>query len=70
MLKTVAHLYRNLHPSSTKATGFADFVDQLSQTDWDRLVQRIPDDITDRNPAEFGTYDGVSVEHLRRLCQS
>ncbi len=44
---------------------FVNFVESLTEDDFNRLLQNIPQDISGREPDAFAEYDKVSVEMLR-----
>lgn len=65
MLQAVAGMYRRYLPADETADSFAAMIESLDDDAWDRLVARIPDAITSRDPAEFAAFDAVSADDLR-----
>ena len=68
MLQAMVGMYRAYLPSETTADEFAVFIEDLDETAWSRLVENIPEQITRREPAEFGGFSGVSADELRRAA--
>ncbi len=67
MLKAIAAMYRNYLPANPQAEEFARFIELLTPEAFDRLLENIPPEITDREPLAFGDYDGVTVARLQEL---
>ncbi len=68
MLKSMVGMYRHYLEESVEESLFADFIDGLDEAAWERLQDNIPSGITDREPAEYVAYDGVTVADLQRAC--
>ncbi len=64
MLQTAAKLYRRHLEPTPQADAFAAFVEGLDEERWQALAASVPDAIRERDPREFGAWDGVSVEQL------
>ena len=64
MLQAIAKMYRRYLPVRADSERFAEFVDRLDQTSWERLLQNIPADITQREPIEFGRFAWVDAHEL------
>ena len=69
MLRSMAKMYHKYLPPVATADSFAAFIDELTEDDWNRLLDRIPPAITEREPAEFGTFAGVSADDLRAVIR-
>ncbi len=69
MLRSMAKMYRKYLPPVATADSFAAFIEELTEDDWNRLLDQIPPAITEREPAEFGTFAGVSVDDLRAVIR-
>lgn len=67
MLKAMVGMYRKRLPANDVSDGFAAFIEGLSEEEWGSLVENIPVAISEREPAEFSKFDGVSVESLRQV---
>ena len=67
MLKAIAAMYRNYLSANPQAEEFARFIELLTPEAFDRLLENIPPEITDREPLAFGDYDGVTVARLQEL---
>ncbi|MCP4293649.1 MAG: hypothetical protein GY780_17620, partial [bacterium] len=65
MLQAIVGMYRHYLPADENNCRFADFVEGLDEASWERLQNAIPAGITDREPAEYVEYSGVSAEELR-----
>jgi len=68
MLKAMVGMYRHYLQATAAESAFADFIDGLDEEAWERLQENIPTGITDREPAEFVEFSGVTVEELQRAC--
>jgi hypothetical protein len=68
MLQMVARFYRTYLPKNEAGDAFASFVDALDQAAFDRLVEALPDEITQADPATFGDWAGVSPAELAELA--
>lgn len=68
MLKAIAGMYRAYLEPSECASGFAAFIDEMDDVAWERLLNNVPREITDREPLAFLEYDGVDVAMLRRAA--
>jgi hypothetical protein len=68
MLVSLVDIYRKYLPTAPEAEEFAAFIKSLDPERWDRLSQHIPDQIADRDPAEFGEFDGVTAAELANLA--
>ncbi len=67
MLKAAVRMYR-AHPfSAPESDALAEFIEELGQADWQRLVQVIPSEIADEDPRRFGHERPLSPEDLERL---
>ncbi len=64
MLKSVARMYRQYLPANERADRFADFLEQLTEPEWQTLLENIPAGITTREPASFGDFDEVGARQL------
>ncbi len=65
MLQAVVSFYRHYLPSNATADQFADFISSLSEEEWQRLIEVMPQSILEHSPAEMATFDGVSADELR-----
>jgi hypothetical protein len=69
MLKSCAGFYRRYLPQNDEADGFANFIDNLDEESWSKLLQQIPEEITRREPIEFSIFRGVTVEELSKAVK-
>ncbi len=65
MLQAMVGMYRAYLPRENTADEFSAFIEDLDETAWGRLVDNIPAEITQKEPAEFGGFSGVSAHELR-----
>jgi len=65
MLKSIARMYRTYLPPDPAREEFADFITDLDEEGFNRLVSNIPEAIVGREPFEFADFDGVTVDDLR-----
>jgi hypothetical protein len=68
MLKAMVGMYRHYLDETVAESEFADFIDGLDEEAWERLQNNIPAGITDREPAEYVHFDGVTVAQLKKAC--
>ncbi len=68
MLKAMVGMYRHYLEATPAESGFADFIDGLDEDAWERLQDNIPLGITDREPADYVEYQGVTVADLQQAC--
>lgn len=65
MLKSVVKLYRTYLPKNNQSELFASFIEELSENSFEKLLSNIPDAIANKDPFEFGEFDGIGVEDLK-----
>ncbi len=68
MLRSIVQISRTYLPQTNSCSEFASFVEALDEAAWKRLVRRVPDEIAERDPAEFDHFDGVTAAQLRSLA--
>ena len=68
MLQAMVGMYRAYLPAEKHADEFASFIEALDQSAWNTLVDNIPDEITNREPAEFGGFSEVTAGELGRAA--
>lgn len=64
MLKAIAAMYRKYLPANPESDSFAEFVENLTEEQWNKLVDNVPAEIAERNPVDFDVYKEVSVEQI------
>ncbi len=64
MLKATAAMYRKYLPANTEADSFANFIENLTENDWQKLVKNVPQKIADAEPATFDKFNEIKVEDL------
>ena len=65
MLKSIVKMYEKYLPADAESDEFADFIKELSDEEFNRLLDQIPSGIVEREPAEFADYKEVMVSELR-----
>lgn len=70
MLQAMVKMYRTYLDADPAADEFAAFIEGLDEDAWARLVENIPAAITQREPAQFGGFSGVSARGLRAAAGS
>ena len=65
MLQTIVTLYRRHLTPDAAADAFADFIEQLDDAAWARLLENVPSAIAEGDPADFHRGGLVSVAELR-----
>jgi hypothetical protein len=68
MLRSVARFYRQILPPDPSADTFASLIESLSQEEFERLLQRIPSEIADRDPTNYDEFAGITAAELARLA--
>ena len=68
MLRAMVRMYRAYLPEAEEAEVIAALIDDLDDASWARLVDNIPAEITDRDPAGFGDWAGVPADDLRKAA--
>jgi hypothetical protein len=69
MLRTMVAMYRRYLPADEATEPFCTLIESLDQAAWDRLVERVPDEIATREPYEFGDWCGVDAKRLDDLAR-
>jgi hypothetical protein len=69
MLQSIAGMNRKYLPANPKAEAFATFIESLDETQWNQLVDNVPDAIASRDPLHFGQFDEVSPDDLQTILQ-
>ena len=67
MLQSIAAMKRKYLPEDTEADSFVNFVDSLTEDEWNEIVKRIPKTIADGNPLDFDQFKGVSSDDLQKI---
>ncbi len=67
MLKSIVNMYRRYLGEDPVAEGYARFIDGLDDLGWSLLLEKIPAQIADADPAAFGDFDAISAEDLEAL---
>ncbi len=68
MLLSVVGFYRDILPPDPTAETFAELIESMSETGFQRVLERIPAAIADRDPAEFDEFKGVTAAELAALA--
>ena len=68
MLRSVVGFYRDILPPDPTAETFAEMIETMSEEGFQRLLDRIPAAIADRDPAEFDEFKGVTAAELAALA--
>lgn len=61
MLKAIVKMYRMYFPLNTLADQFADFLENMTEEQFQEILNHIPQEIIERDPSEFSTFDEVLV---------
>ena len=59
MLKKIVEMYRTYLPEGVEEESFAGFIDDLSEEQWNHLVENVPAEIADGDPAVFDAFDKI-----------
>ena len=68
MLRSTVDFYRSYAPVTLEGDAFASLIDDLDEGSWQRLLERIPAAILDREPAVFAEWTGVTADDLRKAA--
>ncbi len=66
MLQATAAMYRKYLPPNPVSDEFADFIERLTETQWQKLIDNMPDEIANGEPSTFDRFDKVGVSHLMK----
>jgi len=69
MLQSIAAMNRKYLPSDSKAETFVTFIESLDETQWNHLVDNVPESIAGEDPQGFGHFDEVSIDDLNAILQ-
>ena len=67
MLQSIVKMYRRYLPQDPAAEPFALFIEDLDDLSWSQLLDKIPPEIADAEPATFREFDDVSAHDLAAL---
>ncbi len=67
MLKSIASMQKKYFSDKEQHNDYVDFVNTLNDESFHRLLENIPQNITDREPDSFASYKGVSVNDLNNV---
>ena len=65
MLKSIAKMYRKYFSKEDRAEEFAALIKSMDDDDFAKLLENIPEEIRDRQPREFTTFDKVKASDLK-----
>jgi len=69
MLQSIAAMNRKYLPANPDAGAFVSFIESLDETQWNRLVDNVPESIAASDPQHFGHFDEVSIDALSSILQ-
>lgn len=58
-------MYDKYLPEKSESNDFAEFIMEMDEQKWDKLVDNIPALIAEGNPADFDKFNEVKVTELR-----
>jgi len=64
MLKQVTAFYKKYLPANTETDRLAEFIHEMSNDEWDILVENVPEAIAEGQPADFDKMRDVTVDDL------
>ncbi len=67
MLQATAAMYRKYLPANPVSDEFADFIENMNETQWQKLVQKVPKKIAEGDPSDFHKFDEVKVHQLKKI---
>ena len=69
MLQSIAAMNRKYLTPNPEAEAFVTFIEGLDETQWNQLVDNVPEPIASRDPQDFGHFDEVSPDDLQAILQ-
>ncbi len=69
MLKAIVQMHYTYIAAGDR-NEFADFIESLTEDEFNKLLQNIPKEITGRDVQEFSTFDGVRAKDLRAAIEA
>jgi hypothetical protein len=70
MLKSIAKMYRKYLPENNEANSFASFIENLEENEWNVLLENLPEEIVNKEPLEFDSYNEIKVEDLEKIISN
>ncbi|MFQ5652485.1 MAG: hypothetical protein ACE5IY_21345 [bacterium] len=67
MLKAIVRMYRTYLPENSESESFAQLIQSLDEEAWNAIIEKMPAEIANGDPAEFGTFNEVKASALRTL---
>jgi hypothetical protein len=68
MLQSITKFYRTYLPGNQESEKFARLIDRLDEPSWNRLLEKIPEEITKREPTEFVDFNNVTADELAKAA--
>ena len=65
MLKAIVKMYKKYLPHEKEAEPFAEFINQLDESGFQKLVDNIPNDILKRDPSTYDKFNDLKIENLK-----
>lgn len=65
MLQSIAQMYHKYLAPNPESEAFAEFIETLDETGWNRLIENIPVAIAEADPVTFGDLNEVQVADFR-----
>ena len=69
MLQSIAAMNKKYLPPNPMSGAFVEFIESLDETQWNQLVDNVPEAIASRDPLDFGQFDDISVGNLQSILQ-
>ncbi|MGB5691240.1 MAG: hypothetical protein WBM43_01415, partial [Flavobacteriaceae bacterium] len=70
MLKAIVEMYRKYVPAQEESDQFAGFIDSLTEEEFVKLLESIPEAILNREPYEFTQFKEVKADDLKKSINS
>ncbi len=67
MLKSIAKMYKKYLNENNISDEFADFIENLNEENFNKIMENVPEEISKKDPIEFSSFDGISVKFLKKL---
>ena len=65
MLKAITLMQEKYTQADDMGKSFAKFIQSLSENDFQKLLQHIPKEIAHGEPADFDSFDKITIEDLK-----
>ncbi len=69
MLKSIVKIYKKYFQPNKQSDEFSAFIDALDANEFNKVLDNIPSNILNKEPAGFTNYDKITAADLRTCLQ-